>query len=111
MPSYHGGRLGPQAYGCFLVAARAESSAIRKLVTHWRYADSLGIDRHSGSNPIAHFLTAEGFRDSVPVEMACFELAGASGTRTSCLPKLSKNDFPLLPQACTLLHCLARPST
>jgi len=39
------GRLGPRDYGCFLVAARAESSAIRKLITHWRYADSLGIDR------------------------------------------------------------------
>ena len=29
------------------MAARAESSAIRKLITHWRYADSLGIDKSS----------------------------------------------------------------
>jgi hypothetical protein len=25
--------------------------------------------------------------------------------------KLTKNDFPLLPQPCSVLHCLARPST
>jgi hypothetical protein len=31
MPSYHGGGLAPWACGCFLVAASAESSAIRKL--------------------------------------------------------------------------------
>src|SRR5260370_28438323 len=48
--------------------------------------------------------TQTGFRDSVPVEMACFELAGASGTRTRGLPKLTKNDFPLPPQAFSLLH-------
>ena len=46
-PRATGVRLGPQAYGCFLVAARAESSAIRKLITHWRYADSLGAPSKS----------------------------------------------------------------
>jgi hypothetical protein len=45
MAAFHGRQISPQAYGCFLVAARAESSAIRKLITHWRYADSLGNDK------------------------------------------------------------------
>jgi hypothetical protein len=40
-----------------------------------------------------------------------FRIGGSGGTRTRGLPKLTKNDFPLLPQACSLLHCLARPST
>ena len=50
---------------------------------------------------------------------------GSDGTRTRdllrdrqafkptelCPRKLTKNDFPLLPQPCSILHCLARLST
>src|SRR5882724_10714506 len=53
------------------------------------------------------------------------KLAGATGLEpvTSCVTgrrsnqlnyaprKLTKNHFPLLPQPCSVLHCLARPST
>jgi outer membrane protein OmpA-like peptidoglycan-associated protein len=50
MPSYHGRQIRSAGLRMFsLVAARAES-AIRKLITHWRYADSLGNEKSAYIN-------------------------------------------------------------
>jgi hypothetical protein len=67
-------RIGKRREEYFAVAQAALLEA-----KHRKSIGSPGEKRHSGSNPIGHFLTAEGFMDSVPVEMACFELAGAAG--------------------------------
>jgi len=63
--------------------------------------------RPKRSNPIGNTFDGRRVQGFVPVEMPCFRMAGASGTRTHSLPKLTK----MTSRSFTSLHSLALPCT